>query len=456
MTVTCLTLNAFYYSLLEVVAIGLLLIKLSQHYSNIKPYIDDKFSKHYVTLFSSFVLLLGIAHLFGLMMFAVSSVSDRNWLAAAGLREEDWDVKYIYSVYWAITTIVTVGYGDITPKNKYEVLVVILVEIVGTSIFGYMINVIGMSLTEMKRERETLDHELSVVDKISKCFGIKPDLTYQMKNHLTNNQKVDRTFSLQEEANVMQKLNPMLRDDIIRDTNNRILRKSLFFLTNFNWSTQLRLSIKLLKKIVQPTEVLESEDSIFIVDRGELAVQLSRSHRTRVFTKCIRTIRAASGSSDISNNAYGYSSTITGRKIRTKAVGNAFTILFELQRKHLFEVVQSGSLKEYEALCDLRDKFNEYPNLDTVEAPELQDSKKHYQSNKSFLKLWKRSYFQSRRLVIRYSRLLIDKFGLEQKSASEESWTEHSLLNDDNPLDFRGSGKLKTLYTLHETSIDCK
>jgi hypothetical protein len=56
------------------------------------------------------------------------------------------------------------------------------------------------------------------------------------------------------------------------------------------------------------------------------------------------------------------------------------------QRKHLFEVVQSGSLKEYEALCDLRDKFNEYPNLDTVEAPELQDSKKHYQSNKSFLK----------------------------------------------------------------------
>jgi hypothetical protein len=41
-------------------------------------------------------------------------------------------------------------------------------------------------------------------------------------------------------------------------------------------------------------------------------------------------------------------------------------------------------------------------------------------------------------------------------SASEESWTEQSLLKDDNPLDFRGSGKLKTLYTLHETSIDCK
>ena len=167
--------------------------------------------------------------------------------------------------------------------------------------------------------------------------------------------------------------------------------------------------------------VLESEDSIFIVDRGELAVQLSRSHRTRVFTKCIRTIRAASGSSDISNNAYGYSSTITGRKIRTKAVGNAFTILFELQRKHLFEVVQSGSLKEYEALCDLRDKFNEYPNLDTVEAPELQDSKKHYQSNKSFLAAWKRRYHQRRRPFIREGHQDIDKFNLEDIFSGEIS-----------------------------------
>lgn len=54
----------------------------------------------------------------------------------------------------------------------------------------------------------------------------------------------------------------MLWDDILWDTNSRILRKNLFFLTNFNWSTQLRLFMKLLKTIVQPTKVLEAENSI--------------------------------------------------------------------------------------------------------------------------------------------------------------------------------------------------
>lgn len=36
-------------------------------------------------------------------------------------------VRYIYAVYWAMTTIITVGYGDITPQNYAEVLIVMVV-----------------------------------------------------------------------------------------------------------------------------------------------------------------------------------------------------------------------------------------------------------------------------------------------------------------------------------------
>ncbi len=36
-------------------------------------------------------------------------------------------VHYIYAVYWAMTTIITVGYGDITPQNYAEVLIVMVV-----------------------------------------------------------------------------------------------------------------------------------------------------------------------------------------------------------------------------------------------------------------------------------------------------------------------------------------
>lgn len=70
-----------------------------------------------------------MGHIFGMAMYIVGSNSnkDKNWINAIRIQHEDWDTKYIFSIYWAFTTMVTVGYGDITPQNKYEAIVVVIV-----------------------------------------------------------------------------------------------------------------------------------------------------------------------------------------------------------------------------------------------------------------------------------------------------------------------------------------
>jgi len=47
--------------------------------------------------------------------------------------------RYTLAFYWTITTITTIGYGDITPAGLRQTLYVIFVEILGAGMYGLVI-----------------------------------------------------------------------------------------------------------------------------------------------------------------------------------------------------------------------------------------------------------------------------------------------------------------------------
>lgn len=65
------------------------------------------------------------------MILASSINPNNNWTSAIGISEAAVFTKYLYAFYFSCTTMLTIGYGDITPKNPGEVMVVILIQIIG-------------------------------------------------------------------------------------------------------------------------------------------------------------------------------------------------------------------------------------------------------------------------------------------------------------------------------------
>ena len=76
---------------------------------------------------------------FGIAQNTIYSNSD-NWVSSKGLQDSSIIEQYVNSLYWAITTMTSIGYGDITPKSSLERLITVFLMCVASGAYALLIN----------------------------------------------------------------------------------------------------------------------------------------------------------------------------------------------------------------------------------------------------------------------------------------------------------------------------
>jgi len=117
---------------------------------------------------------------------ATSWCNSRTWLTETyfmmpvnrSVRAMDADVtnQYWITLYWVITTMTTIGFGDIKPQTQYEIWTCILCQIIGAAAFGFIVGNMTNIAQLLNGRKEKLTGEIDELNLLLRHFKAPRDL----------------------------------------------------------------------------------------------------------------------------------------------------------------------------------------------------------------------------------------------------------------------------------------
>jgi hypothetical protein len=114
--------------------------------------------------------------------FAASFPPD-SWATRAGIRDATAAAQYIRSLYWTITTMTTVGYGDITPARSVEYVFSSLIMLLGASLYAFIIGSIASLLSGIQAARNKHWERLDSVADLLRQRQVSAELSARIRNY---------------------------------------------------------------------------------------------------------------------------------------------------------------------------------------------------------------------------------------------------------------------------------
>ena len=120
-----------------------------------------------------------------------SDHEDTNWLVAGGFSEFSIPQKYVISIYYTVTTISTVGYGDISGTNTFERIICIFLMIIGVFFFSFSSGTLTSIIANYDMIHQKFQDKQIILKKITKEYQLPPHLYQQVMSALKYNTQND-------------------------------------------------------------------------------------------------------------------------------------------------------------------------------------------------------------------------------------------------------------------------
>jgi len=234
--------------------------------SELMEKVDEKSTSRTHQTFVRIMKLVCMAFLVGHWLACFGAAVDTSSLDVyfSGDPEEPTDLqRYLAAMYWAMTTLSTVGYGDITPKTDSERAYAMVAMIIGGALYGYVIGSVTSIVTDMDLNARAFHERMELIQSwLDRHDEIPKLLRRRLRKHF---KRTLAAKAAMDDSSVVSELSPELRSD------------TAFFLINENVRHHCMFNAvpnSALAKLVEVLQKNHASSNEFVVKFGDPGIAM--------------------------------------------------------------------------------------------------------------------------------------------------------------------------------------
>ena len=250
------------------------------HNNKFLQYCDEILDKYehynnYLSFYLGFIIFCITIHIVTCLLIFIGRNDYPSWIIYFNFSEYNFAKLYFIGIYYIITTVTTVGYGDLTCITPKEKIFGILVEIVGIIAYSWVVSSISNYVKSKSDAEEEYFKKYQILEKIKMTYkDFSDDLFERIDRYLKHKQNNE-----EQEKNLIEELPISLKNTLVYSMFEPIIQNFIFF-KNFDNKDFIVKVIFCFKPIMAIRNDILIKDGDFVEDiifvkKGKLSLELS-------------------------------------------------------------------------------------------------------------------------------------------------------------------------------------
>ena len=198
-----------------------------------------------------------------------------NWIVHFNYNNKSFKELYLIAIYYTITTLTTVGYGDITCISSNEKIFGLFMEVIGICAYSWTLTEISNYIKVINEKTEELSNKIHILDDIKLNY---PRLPNELYDRIIRYLRYQHYYEKKDKNIIIEELPIGLRNNLIYEMYKPVINNFTFFkdFSNIDFIVKVIVAFKPILSLKNDILIKDGDlvEDIIFVKRGRLSLEI--------------------------------------------------------------------------------------------------------------------------------------------------------------------------------------